>query len=71
MMDDYVYENILFEVVGDHPHKGELCHPVGSSKKTITMNLGMALVESVTKESGIDRFYADKRNLKIIKRDSQ
>ena len=35
-MDEYVHEDITMLIIGDHPHAGELCNPIGSTLNTIT-----------------------------------
>jgi hypothetical protein len=36
--EQVVHEDVTFLIVGDHVHSGELCHPVGKSKDTVTQH---------------------------------
>ena len=62
----YVHEDITLLIIKPHPHAGELCHPVGATKETITEQTWGVLVELVDCPHGVDRCYALKENMQMI-----
>jgi len=69
--DDFVHTDILMEIIGDHPHRGEFGHPVGKSKDTITVTdlcgPNTYLIHLINCEHGTDRCYAEKKKLRLLK----
>lgn len=65
--NDYVHKNILMKVIGEHPHSGEYCHPIGESASsvgtTVVCGTPMYLVVNVNTN---DRYYAARENLTLI-----
>ena len=71
MNDDteYVHEDILFVIVGDHPHTGEHCHPVGHSPETIsTLMNDLTLMRLTDCEHGDTGCYVAHENLRILRK---
>lgn len=66
----FVHTDTVFAIVGEHPHAGERCHPVGTSPTSVstTMLFGvpMYLVELIDCPHGEGRAFAEKRNLKFV-----
>jgi hypothetical protein len=72
-MSEHVHTDVLFEIVGNHPHKGEKAHPVGHTPHSMTQTTlfngsPMYLLELIDCSHGTDRCYASKENMRLIKK---
>ena len=69
--DQFIHADITLRIVGDHPHRGELCHPVGPSADSVTeYTIGGGPAYSVFLPEcphGDESCYAAKHNLLLVK----
>jgi hypothetical protein len=63
---EYVHADILFQIVGDHPHTGEYCHPVGETPETVSELNGLTLMRLVNCEHNVRGCYAARENLRLL-----
>jgi hypothetical protein len=65
-----IHTEITMKIIGDHPHTGELCHPRGETKYSITQEviLGKEMypVKLVDCPHGTDGCYVERKNLEMI-----
>jgi hypothetical protein len=66
-MNEFIHRDYVFELAGDHPHKGERCWMVGESKDTITHNFAGYLVQLQNCIHGSEQCYAQKNQLRLLK----
>ncbi len=66
----YIMTDALLEIVGDHPHAGELCHPSGEEPGMITVKTmfgeKMVEVELINCKHGMKSCFLPYKNTKII-----
>lgn len=62
----YIHEDILFEIIGDHPHTGERCHPVGTTTHSISMLMGQYQMYLINCQHGLEGCFVKKENLKLL-----
>lgn len=65
---EYVHEDILFIIVGDHPHTGEHCHPVGYSPDTVSTLGDLTLMRLIDCAHGGRGCYVAHENLRILRK---
>jgi hypothetical protein len=65
-----VHEHVLMKITGDHPHKGELCNPIGKTPETLTKHyiFGKAqfLVKLIDCKHGMDQCYVPQEQLSLL-----
>ena len=65
---EYVHSDITWRIVGNHPHRDELCHPFGEDGATIDLHDiwgdKMYHVELVNCEHGVDSCFVKPSNIK-------
>jgi len=64
---EYVHADILFIIVGDHPHTGEHCHPVGHSPDTVSTLNDLTLMRLTDCQHGGHGCYVAKDNLRLLR----
>jgi hypothetical protein len=72
--NNYIHKDIIFEIIGDHPHTGEICHPIGADKDHIHQ---IAITPSseplfemslINCEHGLEGCYVPKHNLRLLRK---
>jgi hypothetical protein len=75
--NSFVHEDIEFEIIGDHPHAGEKCHPIGADKDHIhyiQINPNsdvMYEVSLIDCPVGVEGAYVAKKNLRLTRKPIQ
>ena len=67
-MSEYIHEDITLRIVGDHPHAGELCHPIGKGPETITEMPYGYHVKLVNCPHKTEESYVLRKNLQMVQR---
>lgn len=67
---EYIHTDVLFQIIGNHPHSGEHAYATGQAPDTITNKelFGETVYPLVLTDCkhGIERCYAAKKNMKLI-----
>ena len=72
---DFVHRDIAMQIIGNHPHHGKYGHPVGKTPDTTTVSNHCGpetyLIELVDCPHGVDRCYAAKKHLRMVRQPRQ
>jgi len=71
MPDRFVHKDFLVEIIGIHPHSGELGHPVGETPKPITCVMDMWEIELIDCQHGTRGCFAAHKNMRLLKKSSR
>jgi hypothetical protein len=72
MTKKYVHEDITMLIIDDHPHAGELCHPVGNSPDGVNELTGFPFNEPTYEvvledcKHGTDSCFVSKSQLQLV-----
>ena len=64
---EHVHSDILFVIIGDHPHTGEHCHPVGATAQTVSTLDDLTLMRLTDCQHGGHGCYVAKENLRLLR----
>lgn len=66
----YIHEEVTMKIIGDHPHAGELCNPVGDDKSKVGCiwigQTEMFEVKLLYCSHGVEGAFVPRKNLLLI-----
>lgn len=62
----FVHTNVTMQIIGRHPHAGELCHPIGDDSEHVTLTFDLYHVKLLNCPHGVEECGVSQENLKLI-----